>query len=101
MLRLKELRRAAGFRTQQAFAAACRSPSPIGTILIKNSVYSFPDAQGRLLNPEALHTNHYATCPAAAQWSRRPARQKSPDLAPCSGGVALLRSHLRCVDLGP
>jgi len=29
----------------------------------------------RLLNPDALHTNHYATCPAAAQWSRRPARQ--------------------------
>jgi hypothetical protein len=51
------------------------APSPIGTILIKNGVYSFPDAQGRLLNPDALHTNHYATCPEAAQWSRRQARQ--------------------------
>jgi hypothetical protein len=51
------------------------APSPIGTILIKNGVYSVPDAQGRLLNPDALHTNHYATCPETAQWSRRQARQ--------------------------
>jgi transcriptional regulator with XRE-family HTH domain len=28
MLRLKELRQAAGFRTQQAFAAACALPQP-------------------------------------------------------------------------
>jgi hypothetical protein len=44
------------------------APSPMGTILVKNSVYAFPDAQSRLLNPDTLHTNHYVICPEAHQW---------------------------------
>jgi hypothetical protein len=45
------------------------APSPIGTILVENGVYWFPDAAGRLAYADRLHTNHHATC-TANRWKQ-------------------------------